>query len=126
MATLTDTRVRNLKPGKTVKEVADPSSAGLRLRVTPTGKKVWFYRYRDTDSNLQKITLGHYPNMGLADARTAQDELAKPRRQKQDPKVAVAAEVARNQAEDKATALANADATPVMTLRLQHQHVFTR
>ena len=60
MATLTDTRIRNLKPGKTVKEVADPSSAGLRLRVTPTGKKVWFYRYRDTDSNLQKITLGHY------------------------------------------------------------------
>jgi len=40
MATLADTKVRNLKPGKIVVEVADPSSAGLRLRVTPTDKKV--------------------------------------------------------------------------------------
>jgi len=84
---LTDTAVRNLKPGSTVIEKADSSSPGLRLRVTPAGKKVWFYRFRDPASNkLQKVTLGYYPDLKLAEARTIWSELAGVRRKRQNPK----------------------------------------
>lgn len=94
---LTDTAVRNLKPGVTVIERADHASPGLRIRVSPAGRKTWFYRYRNSvDGSLQKITLGRYPLMSLADARNAWAELSKA----SDPKAAVAAAHARQQEAD--------------------------
>jgi len=106
---LTDTAVKNLKPGHTVKEIADPSSPGLRLRVTPGGKKAWFYRFRDPVSNkLQKVTLGYYPELKLAAARTTWSELAGVRRKRQNPKATLAAQAKARHAEE-AKALAEVE-----------------
>lgn len=86
---LTDTRVRNLKSQEKAYEVTDPSSPGLRLRVNPTGKRSWFYRFRDPSTGkLTKVSVGTYPGMKLAAARTAWAELAAIRSTGQSPKVA--------------------------------------
>lgn len=41
---LTDTRIRNAKPGKTPAKLTD--AAGLYVEIRPTGAKLWRYRYR--------------------------------------------------------------------------------
>ena len=105
MKTLTDTRVRNTRPGTRVRELADHSSPGLRLRISPMGRKTWFYRYRDrSDGRLVKVTVGHYPAMTLADARTRWLELSR----SGDPRAQVAAEKAQ---------VAPAPAAPAITIR---------
>lgn len=42
---------------------------GLELLVTPAGAKVWRFRYRFGGTR-QRLTLGHYPAMGVAAARS--------------------------------------------------------
>ena len=44
---------------------------GLALRVASKGKKTWSLRYRTRDGAQRRMTLGSYPEVGLADARIA-------------------------------------------------------
>ena len=71
---LSDTKLRNLKPGE--KPYIETDEGGLHLEVMPGGAKVWRLRYRvgGRDAKQEKITLGDYPIYGLADARTWRDD----------------------------------------------------
>lgn len=72
-----DRQIRALHATAAVYERAVSGGKGLRLRVSPTGRKVWMYRYRNRVSGaLELMVLGVYPEMGLADAR---DELRRQR-----------------------------------------------
>lgn len=64
---LSDFRLKSLKPvpGRRI-EVADEH--GLYIEVQPTGAKVWRYRYV-LHGKREKVTIGQYPEIGLAEAR---------------------------------------------------------
>ncbi len=73
--TLTVRTIDTLKPtpGHRV-EYPDADVSGLALRVTPQGSKSWTLRYRlagGRSGRLRRLTLGAYPAVGLAAARTA-------------------------------------------------------
>ena len=55
---LSDTKLRNLKPGE--KPYIETDEGGLHLEVMPGGAKVWRMRYRLAIKQ-EKITLGDYP-----------------------------------------------------------------
>lgn len=67
MAGLSDFKIKSLKPvdGKRL-EIADEH--GLYLEVLPSGSKVWRYRY-GLHGKREKVTIGPYPEIGIADAR---------------------------------------------------------
>ncbi|MFW5958237.1 MAG: tyrosine-type recombinase/integrase [Desulfosalsimonas sp.] len=62
----TDLTVKQISPRDKRFEVTDRK--GLSLRVYPSGKKVWIYRYL-FDGVPRRMTLGTYPAMSLAKAR---------------------------------------------------------
>ncbi len=67
---LTNATVKNTRATDKVREIADHSCPGLRLKITPAGRRIWIYRYRDKRTRkLVKITLGRYPALSLVDAR---------------------------------------------------------
>ncbi|MGJ0394942.1 MAG: tyrosine-type recombinase/integrase [Methylocystis sp.] len=67
---LTDAFVRNLKPGVTRTEYWDAKVSGLCLRITPAGVATWTLRYRPQGStSFKRLTLGRYPEIGVALAR---------------------------------------------------------
>lgn len=68
---LTDTKLRSLKPQAKAYQRAD--GGGLFLEVLPGGAKVWRLRYR-LGGRQEKVTFGHYPDIGLAAARRLRDE----------------------------------------------------
>lgn len=55
------------------REIPDPALSGLYLVVQPSGAKSWALRYRWA-GRPSKLTLGKWPLMGVADARTAATE----------------------------------------------------
>lgn len=59
-------------PGKRT-ELPDPALSGLYLVIQPSGAKSWALRYR-FGGKPAKLTLGKWPLMGVADARTAATE----------------------------------------------------
>jgi len=63
---LTDLWVRKLAPKNERFEVLDTN--GLYVRVLPSGKKSWIYRYQ-FDGRPRRMTLGAYPGISLAMAR---------------------------------------------------------
>lgn len=67
---LTQVAVDNAKPGPARREIPDSHSRGLFLIVQPTGVKGWAVRYR-FDGRTRKLTIGPYPEIGLAKARAA-------------------------------------------------------
>lgn len=71
---LTDTKLRNLKPGAKAYQEAD--DAGLFVEVMPGGTKTWRLRYRmgGRGSKQEKVTLGDYPGYSLGEARTWRDD----------------------------------------------------
>lgn len=68
---LTDVAVRNAKPGEKLRRIAD--SHGLCLEVSPSGGKLWRYRYRFNGKE-QLLALGRWPDVSLKDARRRRDE----------------------------------------------------
>ncbi len=56
--TLSDFHIKKLAPKKARFELSD--GKGLSLRVMPTGKKTWVYRYM-IDGKARRMTLGTYP-----------------------------------------------------------------
>lgn len=71
---LTDSKIRNAKStGKSYK-LADANS--LYLEITPSGSKLWRYRYR-IGSHENIYAIGKYPTLTLADARAERDKAKK-------------------------------------------------
>jgi integrase len=62
--------VEALNPTKVRREIPDPALTGLYLVVQPSGAKSWALRYRYAGKP-KKLTLGRWPIMGVAAARTA-------------------------------------------------------
>ena len=56
--TLTTVAVRNLRPGRKRREIADRGSPGLYLIVQPSGRKSWALRLRRPNGQSAKVTLG--------------------------------------------------------------------
>jgi integrase len=83
MAIFTDTYIKNLR-GKE-KRYEEYEGGGFGIRVSPNQLKSWIYRYK-INGKTDKITLGHYPNMSLADARKKFIEYSELKRSGQTPK----------------------------------------
>jgi len=71
---LTDTSIRNAKPGAKPVKLFD--ERGLFLIVTPAGGKWWRFRYKFDDKE-KLLSLGVYPDVGLKDARQRRDDARK-------------------------------------------------
>lgn len=89
---LTDSAIRTAKPKTKIYRLADAN--GLCLEVTPSGSKLWRYRYR-FDGKAKMIALGAYPAVTLLKARQKRDaarqtlsEGADPSEQKKATKIA--------------------------------------
>ena len=67
---LTDTKIRNAKPGNKQYKIYDRD--GLFLIVTPAGGKWWRFKYRFGGKE-RLLSLGTYPKVSLAKARTKRD-----------------------------------------------------
>ncbi len=63
----TNRQIETLKPRKTRYEKSEPG--GLRIRVYPSGRKAYLWRYRDPGSTQRVFTLGEWPHMRLTEAR---------------------------------------------------------
>jgi hypothetical protein len=72
---LTPKRLSNLSPPAIgFDELLDTVARGLSLRIFPTGRASWSFRYRPKGGGARRrITLGEYPNVGLAEARRRAD-----------------------------------------------------
>ncbi|MCA9695015.1 MAG: tyrosine-type recombinase/integrase [Myxococcales bacterium] len=68
MPTLTESVVRSARPRARKYEVTCSSVQGLVLRVLPSGRKVFFLRYRDGDRDVRE-RLGAVEEVSLAEAR---------------------------------------------------------
>lgn len=64
---LSDAKIRSIKPTEKPQKIAD--GGGLYLEVRPSGSKLWRYRYRIAGKE-NIFSIGEYPAIGLADART--------------------------------------------------------
>ncbi|HFW4798783.1 TPA: tyrosine-type recombinase/integrase [Salmonella enterica subsp. diarizonae serovar 60-67:z35:-] len=71
---LTDLAIRRSKPKDKPYTLNDGN--GLSLLIEPNGSKGWRLRYRFA-GKAKLMSLGTYPNVALADARTARDEAKK-------------------------------------------------
>ena len=71
---LTNTEIRNIKPGK--KPLRKFDERGLYLEVSPAGGKWWRLKYR-FENKEKRLSLGVYPDVGLKDARNRRDEARK-------------------------------------------------
>jgi integrase len=68
---LSEIKIRNAKPQKSEYKLFD--GGGLFLLVTPSGGKLWRFRY-PFDNKEKKLSLGIYPEISLHDARKRRDE----------------------------------------------------
>ncbi|MGA9111514.1 MAG: integrase arm-type DNA-binding domain-containing protein, partial [Smithella sp.] len=71
---LTDIKVQKVKPKD--KPVSLFDGGGLYLLVTPSGGKLWRFKYR-YDQKEKKIAFGAYPEVNLLDARRKRDDARK-------------------------------------------------
>jgi hypothetical protein len=72
IAPLSEVKVRTAKIK--LKEYKIFDGGGLYLSVTPTGGKLWRMKYR-YDNKEARLSLGAYPAISLADARTRREEV---------------------------------------------------
>ena len=68
---LTNTAIKNLKPTSKVTKHSD--GAGLHLRLTPNGSKLWRMAFR-FDGKQKTLTFGPYPAVSLSDARRKRED----------------------------------------------------
>ena len=68
--TLSDVKIRNLKPKSKTYKVSDFD--GLFVAVNPNGSKLWRFKYR-LDGKEKLLSIGAYPAVSLLQARLARD-----------------------------------------------------
>ena len=71
---LTDTAIRKAKPADKTRRIFD--GGGMYLEVSPAGGKWWRLKYRYAGKE-KRLSLGTYPDTGLADARDKRDAARK-------------------------------------------------
>jgi len=71
---LSEIKVRNAKPQESAYKLFD--GGGLYLFITPSGGKLWHFKYR-FDNKEKKLTFGSYPEISLLDARQRRDDARK-------------------------------------------------
>ena len=71
---LSDTKIRNLKPSHNAVRLSD--SHGLYLQVNPRGSRIWYLKYRFNGKE-SRLSLGAYPVVSLAEARQQRDGIRK-------------------------------------------------
>lgn len=71
---LSDTKIRSLKPSAKPFKVSD--SHGLYLLVNPGGSRLWYLKYR-VNGKESRLGLGAYPDVSLAYARQQRDGIRK-------------------------------------------------
>ena len=82
---LTDRQIKTTKP--TGKEFTLSDGNGLQLRIRPNGTKSWQFKYKNPITRkISKLTLGVYPDLSLANARTKMLEYRSLIAQEIDPK----------------------------------------
>ena len=96
--------------------------AGLYLRVSPTGSRVWVYRYKDSTGKTHWLDIGAYPSTSLSEARAHAAALKVKRRNGIDPTV----ERASNQAEKLAIEAAKTSKITEMNARMTVHSLFDR
>lgn len=73
---LTDTAIRKAKPGPKARKLYD--AKGLYLVLRPDGSRWWRLKYRRPVTGKENtLSLGVYPDTGLADARDKRDAARK-------------------------------------------------
>ncbi|MGA8695163.1 MAG: integrase arm-type DNA-binding domain-containing protein [Xanthobacteraceae bacterium] len=98
---LTDTMIRAAKADQNKRlEITDAKCQGLELRVTGTGAKSFAFQYRSRrgDNKVVRLTLGSYPDLSLASARTIADQHRKAIADGRDPRDEHKAAVAKSAA----------------------------
>lgn len=83
---LTNTEVLKAKPGLSPVKMAD--GRGLYLLITPTGSKLWRWKYRFLGKE-KLMAVGAYPDVSLAQARDKVDEARKQLATGSDPMAAL-------------------------------------
>ncbi|HZM47414.1 MAG TPA: tyrosine-type recombinase/integrase [Burkholderiales bacterium] len=81
---LTAAIIAYMKPGE---ERADAQCAGLRVRCSTAGRKIFFYRYRGLGGVLRQIKLGEFDALTLAKARKAVERKRLEREEGKDPQL---------------------------------------
>jgi integrase len=81
---LTDTAIRNAKPGKKLTKLSD--GGGLHLLIQPHGTKLWRMGYR-IGGKQKTLAFGVYPMVALAQARAQRDAARKVLENSGDPSV---------------------------------------
>ncbi|NQU64847.1 MAG: DUF4102 domain-containing protein [SAR324 cluster bacterium] len=78
---LTEIKIKYLKPKKTEYTISD--THGLSLRILPTGRKAFQYRYHlpGQRSRGRRFTYGQWPDLSLAEVRALHREAVKKVRQ---------------------------------------------
>ena len=71
---LTDTAIKNAKPGDKSRRMAD--GKGLYLEIAPSGGKWWRLKYR-FEGKEKRLSLGVYPAVSLKEARERRDAARK-------------------------------------------------
>ncbi|MDR3581306.1 MAG: integrase arm-type DNA-binding domain-containing protein [Oryzomonas sp.] len=71
---LSDLQVNKAKAAEKDYKIFD--GGGLYLLVTPSGGKLWHFKYRFADKE-KKLTFGNYPEISLSDARQRRDNARK-------------------------------------------------
>jgi len=72
----TDAAVRTAKPDPAGQvDYRVDGVRGLALRVTPAGTKTWTLRYRTESGDQRRLTIGTYPEISLAVARTEAEKV---------------------------------------------------
>jgi integrase len=87
---LTDRAIKALKSTGGRAALGDGQCKGLWIRCTPSGLKTWSYAYKQ-DGQARRVTLGEYPAMSLAKARSEVDDLRSLKRGGRDPRALQAA-----------------------------------
>lgn len=82
MTKLTEIAIKSAKPGNAIRKLSDGN--GLVLLVYPNGSKYWTFRYRYLGKE-KSLSLGIYPAVGLAEARTKLSDARKLLSSGQDP-----------------------------------------
>jgi integrase len=85
MGNFTDTYIKSLKPEKTRYEEYEGGGFGIRVGIEPKGIKTWIYRYK-INGITEKLTLGHYPKLTLANAKKKFIELSEIRKEGINPR----------------------------------------
>jgi len=67
--TFTEAGLRIAEPRGSDYTINDPKTAGLSLKVTPTGRKVFVYRYRTEFGRQRKVNIGKFSEFTVAEVR---------------------------------------------------------